>query len=111
MLTIMADNGALIVHAHPFREASYIDHIRLFPNHVHAVEIDNCGNSPLQNEMAAIYAERYCIHASAGSDNHLSRYATRLAGIEFDTPLCSIEDFISRMKNGEGKTFSITNEN
>ena len=111
MITIMADAGALIVHAHPYREASYIDHIRLFPNHVHAVEIDNCGNTPLQNEMAVIYADRYKIHASAGSDNHLADHAPRLAGVEFDTPLHSIEDFITRMKNGEGRTFSIINEN
>lgn len=110
MLTMMASDGALIVHAHPFREASYIDHIRLFPNHVHAVEIDNCGNSPLQNEMAAIYAERYGIHTSAGSDNHVAGYAARLAGVEFDTPLSDIDDFITRMKNGEGHTFSLINE-
>ena len=109
MLEIFESAGALIVHAHPFREASYIDHIQLFPNNVHAIEIDNCGNTPLQNEMAVIYADRYDIHCSAGSDNHIAGFTSRLAGLEFDTPLCDIEDFITRMKNREGKTFTIIN--
>ena len=33
-LKLYMDNGALIVNAHPFREASYIDHIELFPFHL-----------------------------------------------------------------------------
>ena len=111
MLTMMAEDGALIVQAHPFREASYIDHIRLYPYHVHAVEVDNCGNKDFQNEMALSYAKCYNLPCTAGSDNHISRYATRLAGVEFETPIQNIDDFIDRIKRGEGRTFSILNEN
>ena len=111
LLTMMASDGALIVQAHPFRDASYIDHIRLFPYHVHAVEIDNCGNKPFQNDMARLYTDTYRLHHFAGSDNHDARYAKRLAGVEFDTPIESIEDFIERVKNGEARTFSLDNEN
>lgn len=111
MLKMMADDGALIVHAHPFREASYIDHVRLFPYHVHAVEIDNCGNKDFQNDMAVLYADCYKLPKSAGSDNHIAGYISRLAGVEFETPLNSIEDFIERMKNGEAKTFTVELEN
>ena len=110
MLTIFDNAGALIVHAHPFREASYIDHIRLLPYHVHAVEIDNCGNKDYSNEMARIYADFYKIHHSAGSDNHIAGDIGRLAGVEFDTPLRDIDDFICRMKRGEGHTFTIENK-
>ena len=111
VLTMMAEDGALIVQAHPFREASYIDHVRLFPYHVHAVEVDNCGNKDFQNEMAKLYADMYKLPHSAGSDNHISRYIDRLAGVEFETPIEDIEDFIKRMKNGEAKTFSVLIEN
>lgn len=107
MLNMMADAGALIVHAHPFRLASYIDHIRLYPHNVHAIEIDNCGNRDFQNEMAEHYAKCYNLPVSAGSDNHNARYIERLAGVEFDTPLESIDDFITRIKNGEAKVFSL----
>ena len=109
MLTLMADDGALVVQAHPYREAGYIECIRLFPRHVHAVEVFNCGNPGLPNELAEIYANAYCLHKSAGSDNHNSRYAKMLAGLEFDTPLESIDDFINRMKHCDGKCFVIEN--
>ena len=44
-LTLMAESGALIIQAHPYREASYIDHIRLFPRQVHGVEIINASRT------------------------------------------------------------------
>ena len=109
MLTLMAEEGALIVHAHPYREASYIECIRLFPRYVHAVEVYNAANPGVPNELAEIYAKAYCLHKSAGSDNHNSRYATTLAGLEFDTPLVSIDDFINRMKHCDGECFVIEN--
>lgn len=111
MLTMMAEDGALIIQAHPFREASYIDHIRLFPHHVHGVEVDNCGNESFQNFMAREYAKCYGLPFSAGTDNHISRYVPRLAGVEFDTPLADIDDFIGRMKRAEGHIFSLNNDN
>ena len=106
MLSMMAADGALIVQAHPFREASYIDHVRLFPYHVHAVEVDNCGNKDFQNDMALYYAKTYGLSLSAGSDNHIAGDISRLAGVEFDTPIADIEDFIGRMKRGEAHIFT-----
>jgi len=107
LLTLIAEEGALIVQAHPYREASYIDHIRLFPRHVHAVEIINGGNEDFQNELARVYADAYSLPYSAGSDNHIAGHMPRLAGVEFDTPITDIDDFINRMKLGEGKCFEI----
>ena len=107
VLTMMANDGALIVHAHPYREASYIEHIRLFPRHVHAVEIINCGNKDFQNELARVYADAYGLPHSAGSDNHNAGHAKWLAGVEFDTPIEDIDDFIRRVKAGEAKCFEI----
>ena len=111
MLTMMAEDGALIVHAHPFREASYIDHIRLYPYNVHAVEIDNCGNKDFQNDMARLYAEMYNLPFSAGSDNHIAGSISRLAGVEFETPIRDIDDFINRVKAGEARPFTVAIEN
>lgn len=109
MLTLMAEDGALIVQAHPYREASYIDHIRLFPRHVHAVEIINCGNKDFQNDLARVYADAYELPTVAGTDNHISRYVHKLAGVEFDTPLNTIDDYIERIKKGEGRVFLTDN--
>ena len=69
-LAYMMENGALIIQAHPFREAAYIDHIRLFPRNVHGVEVFNADRTELENGMAKIYAQKYDLIEFAGSDNH-----------------------------------------
>ena len=110
-LPFLIESGALVVQAHPFREASYIDHIRLFPEHIHAVEIDNCGNKDFQNDMARLYTEMYKLPFSAGSDNHIAGSISRLAGVEFETPIRDIDDFITRVKAGEAHPFTVNIEN
>lgn len=77
--------GALVVHAHPFREAGYIDMIRLLPRDVDGVEICNANRTDFENAMAKQYAENYGLFASAGSDNHSAGRQMRLAGIEAPT--------------------------
>ena len=44
--------GALVVQAHPYREADYIDHIRLFPAEVDGLEIVNACNTERANSLA-----------------------------------------------------------
>lgn len=106
-LQLMMDAGALIIQAHPYREASYIDHIRLFPRHVHGVEVCNATQSDFRNEMARIYADAYELVHFAGSDNHRAGAAARLAGLECDTPLKDEQEFIRRVLNGSMKIFRI----
>lgn len=101
MLTFMAENGALIIQAHPFREAFYIDHIRLFPRHVHGVEIYNAERSDEENAMAKTYAEYYNLILFAGSDNHVGDKKKRLAGMQSSTKIISEDDFIKRVLNNE----------
>lgn len=105
MLTLMAEAGAFIVQAHPFREAGYIDHIRLFPRHVHAVEIYNAGNKDPANTMAEYYAKQYELIPFAGSDNHAASLHTVFGGMESDTPALDEADFIRQVKSGEMTPF------
>ena len=109
LLPFLMENGALVIQAHPYREAKYIDHIRLFPRCVHGVEIDNACRSEFENEMARHYADAYGLLHFAGSDNHVGIKRPRLSGMEFDTPIADELDFVSRIKNGEGKMFSLDN--
>lgn len=76
------EDGAIVVHAHPFREAGYIDMIRLMPRDVDGVEIYNAWRTDFENAMAKQYAQNYGLWASAGSDNHSAGKIRRLAGIE-----------------------------
>lgn len=44
-LEYLKECGALVIQAHPYREEVYIDHIRLFPRHVHGIEVINASRS------------------------------------------------------------------
>ena len=105
MLEMMADAGALVVQAHPFREASYIDHIRLFPKRVHGVEVYNACRSEFENAMAEHYAESYGLIPFAGTDNHKGGDKARLGGMESDNAIADEKDFVIRVKNRDMKPF------
>ena len=105
-LPFLMESGALVVHAHPYREDAYIDHIRLFPRCVQGVETINAGRTDFVNEMADKYAEAYSLVKTAGTDNHSNR-KKRLAGMEFFAPIENERDFCERVLAGEGQLFII----
>ena len=109
-LPFMMSEGALVVHAHPFRESSYIDHIRLFPRGIQAVEIVNAGRTDFENHMAKVYAEEYGFAVSAGSDNHTGARRLELAGIQTETPIETVQDFIDRILNRKVEIFQYNKE-
>ena len=104
-LKYLADAGALIIHAHPFREASYIDHIHLFPRLVHGVETYNACRDDFTNSMAEHYAQAYGLLPFAGSDNHQAGNQMKFGGMESDVPIENENDFIEKVRNGELKLF------
>ncbi len=105
-LNFLRENGAVVIHAHPFREAGYINHIRLFPRSIDGVEVINANRIPFENEMARLYAENYGFKVLAGTDNHIGSRQQKFAGIETEEPINSVEDFIQLFKNGEISLFS-----
>lgn len=105
-LTLMMEAGALVIQAHPFREARYIDHIRLFPRNVHGVEVFNACRTDFENSMAELYAKSYELIPFAGSDNHIAGNIPRLGGMQSDTPIVDEKDFVLRVKNGEITPFT-----
>ena len=60
--------------------------------------------------MAKIYAENYDLINFAGSDNHSASKQKKLAGVCCEKPICSIEDFISKVKGNKIKIFTLINE-
>ena len=101
LLTLLDQEGALIIQAHPFREAHYIDHIRLYPRHVHGIEIYNAERTELENAMAKHYANSYSLLSFAGSDNHVAGNAQHFGGMQAESPILDELDFVTRVKNGE----------
>lgn len=107
-LKFLADNGALIIQAHPFREAGYIDHIRLYPRLIHGTEVINANRTDFENKMAEIYAENYNLCRFAGTDNHLGPNQKKLAGMESEKPIGSEKAFISALKKGKLSAFTMS---
>lgn len=107
-LLFLMESGALVIQAHPYREDSYIDHIRLFPRCVQGVEVLNACRKELENRMASLYADAYGLVRTAGSDNHHGARQRLLAGMEADTPLSDEADFIRRVLAGEMKLFTLS---
>lgn len=101
--------GGLVIQAHPYREANYIDHIRLFPSNVDGMEIINACRDDRTNRLARILAEEYGLLSFAGSDIHVATQNT-LAGMEFESKISSGKEFVARVLKGEGTTFTTTDK-
>ena len=109
LFELLKADGALIIQAHPFREAAYIDHIRLFPRHVHGVEVVNASRNDFENGMADHYADSYGLIKFAGSDNHSANRVKRLGGMESPYRVESESAFINGVLSGEIKFFAQKN--
>ena len=105
-LTFMAEHGALVIHAHPFREAKYIECMRLYPRSVHGVEVYNANRTEFENKLALQYAENYELIHFAGSDNHTADKQKKLGGMKSSTRITSELDFVTGVKNGDITPFS-----
>ncbi len=95
--------GGLVIHAHPYREESYIPEVRLFPSLCHAVETINMGNinrSDAFNRRATHYAEEHGLPAVGGSDSH--RVSDPHGGVRFYEKPKDLRDFIDTIKSGKG---------
>ena len=84
-LDIVRQNGAFVIHAHPFRERDYMKNlsIRLCPDRVDAIEVRNIGNPPEIDRRSYEYAKKHGFPMTGGSDNHVvSDIGKPLSGIE-----------------------------
>lgn len=106
-LPFLRENGALVIQAHPFRQASYIDHIRIYPDCIDGMEVVNANRTESENKIAMIYADEYKLLKTAGSDNHSASAQIHFAGMASETPIVSEEDFIKRIKSNKLSIFYI----
>ena len=90
---LVHDSGGFIVHAHPFREAFYIDMIRLLPRKVDAIESFNACRSDFENKLADEYADNYSLLKIFATDNHIG-HREKIAAVEISEKAASISDII-----------------
>lgn len=94
------DGGGIIVQAHPYRSAAYIELIRLNPWKSDGVEVLNATLPEDENKMADIYAGNYGLFKTVGSDNHdgIREY---LAAVETEENPKNIKELIDMVQNGK----------
>ena len=107
-LPFMMEQGALVIQAHPYREASYIDHIRLYPRSVHGVEVINSSRPESSIPITQYYADFYELLHFAGSDLHATN-RERLAGMACKEAVTDEQDFVAKVLAGQMETFTLKN--
>lgn len=103
-------SGGFIVQAHPFREADYIEFIRLLPRHVDAVETINACRTDFENKMADQYADNYGLIKFCGGDNHRGDLP-RLAVLELDFRAKNTTEILQAVMRNEHKIGLYETEN
>ena len=105
-LALVREAGAMVVHAHPYREASYIEGTFLFPESVDAVETVNSAHSNSHSKshnrqhfdvQAREYATAHNLPMTAGSDIHWEDLYG--GGVAFKQPLRSVEDYCRAIRS------------
>lgn len=107
-LELIHSVGGLVVQAHPYREADYVDEVLTFEQYVDGIEMFNAAHCTLRsdgndrsiwNEKAVALANANNLPGTAGSDQHNTKLMG--GGTAFPTPLKDIQDYIRRIKNNE----------
>ena len=105
---LVHQNGGMVIHAHPYREAGYIPAVRLFPEWVDGVEGINAAHSNsysgahsnrIFDERAIAYAKKNHLPMTAGSDIHHTDLLG--GGIAFRRKLFSAADYIKAVLSDE----------
>ena len=92
--------GAMVIQAHPFREAPYI-HKFVLVHGVDGIEILNDsmrGDRSIFNDRAKIYAGWYDLPVTAGSDAHNTTDRFYGGGVALEHRIKSPSDYISAVK-------------
>ena len=107
-LELIHSVGGLVVQAHPYREADYVDEVLTFEQYVDGIEMFNAAHCSVRsdgndrsiwNEKAVALANANNLPGTAGSDQHNTKLMG--GGTAFPTPLKDIQDYIRRIKNNE----------
>lgn len=95
--------GGLVVMAHPYRHASYIDDtIAPRPECLDGAEVFNAGNTEEENLQALELAREHGLLMTSGGDVHtIHDEAIGQAGVAFQTPVATGEELCAALRAGD----------
>lgn len=97
--------GAFVIQAHPYRQAPYIEEIRLFEGEVDAIEVFNLANSEMANSRALELAIRSKKPMTAGSDCHESVGRKAGAGVLLPRRPEGLGEIVDMIRGGSTNVF------
>ena len=86
---------ALIIHAHPFRTGATITN----PDLIDGVESYNGGTGDANNEFAVLWAERFALLQTSGSDYHGGNVSRINGGILTDEPITNTDQLAQILRD------------
>ncbi len=107
---LVHEAGGMVIQAHPYREASYIPEIKLYPRSVDGVEVSNASHygravdedgRSYYDQKALQYANQYQLPYTGGSDIHSTKLL--YGGMEFPRKLTDVQDYIRAVLQREGR--------
>ncbi len=88
-------DGALVVHAHPFRDNMTVR----TPRGLFGIEVHNGGTDAFRNALARQFAEHYRLRMTSGSDIHAIDKLAK-GGIVTEKRIRTPEDLVSVLRDG-----------
>ncbi len=99
-IRLVTEAGGRIIHAHPYREASYIPEFTPDPHSVEAYEVFNAAHAnPEWNRLALEEARAHGLLQFAGSDAH-SVERVPFGAMRFDKPVHTIDEMFEAARRG-----------
>ncbi|MBO6239779.1 MAG: hypothetical protein J6O61_02910 [Butyrivibrio sp.] len=93
--------GAIMIHAHPYRERDYLKAIHLTKKVCDGAEVYNASNPDWQNALGYRYAAENGMRMAAGSDIH-NFGLKNMGGMGFSRTIKTIEEYVEAFMAGEG---------
>lgn len=103
-LDLVRAAGAFVIHAHPYRERSYIKDLTvwLYPDSVDAIEVRNCANKLEFDRRAYEYVKSLGLPMTGGSDNHSAQERERaLSGVELPFRVRTSKELIEAIRENK----------
>ena len=85
--------GAIMIHAHPYRERGYLSDIKLTPGICDGIEVYNAANPDYQNALGYAYAKELDLPMTAGSDIHFF-YDGDMGGMLLPQRISDISEYV-----------------
>lgn len=106
------EGGGALIQAHPYRERDYEDAIDLYPHVVDGIEGYNLHDSIFEDQNSRLYAQRWHLQMSAGSDVHdvAKLKDHKPFGVMTDDKLTSAQDYARILRRHQSLELFVPDE-